>query len=124
MKTKENNIWWRVENKIWWGVLVIILFISIVGLFIYTNIPHKVCHYEEETIKMEVGHIKTYMGKTFNFYDVQDLPENTIEVLCEEGVSLNFYQNLIFSEDWGYVTNWGEKKICLVKTRTKVCEIR
>jgi len=98
------------------GITLIIITILLVGGFIYKKMPREVCHNKYNVEKIE---LKAFCYETEYYSDcISDfatIPENAIEVICEDGVN----------ELWGdsLETYSKEQKVCLIKTSTEVCEV-
>jgi len=105
----------EIERRSNVNVLVISILISIlVGYFVYSLVPHRVCHYENKVTEVIVG-----------CSSITDIPAN-VERICEEGVQGEAsYKNLPY-ENIVWYCNGGfyDTKKCWYREKIKVCEIK
>ena len=101
------------KNK--WNFILssLVIILIIISSVIYVNMPKRKCVKSTEITRIEL----TY----YDFYKDIDYLGDDYDILCEEGVTILPYTGTLL-----YISYLDKEttKICLIKSVTKVCEIK
>lgn len=94
-------------------IFLLITLIIIVGFIAIrvSKLPKRVCHTKEEIIRINLPRWNGWSNGDY-FYSEYD------EILCEDGINIYEYSRMVINFDMNV------DKICLVKHKEEVCEIK
>ena len=110
----------------WWMLFLSIVIIAIfVSIFYQYYMPHKVCHDEVTTSKIELPQmygcnaVASYYDKPYcsNSFGSMQIFDSNSQITCTKGVTIDKEQGVVYSDG-------TENSTCIVTTNKKVCEVK
>ena len=120
MKNKVYDLYGthlRRTIKIQYFLIAVVVFLILITIVIYSQMPKRYCHEEITTEKIVLeGFNSTWLGKHFTDLESRGIGEKDI-YFCEEGIEVTDLRSI------GTIWFNGDG-VCILKHINKVCEVK